>query len=172
MPRPASVTMVGPATPRMEAASVPQAGLDSIAWKVPIEGELHAHAYHLALAKEEATASWLLWSLCALALSPGCPPGMFGANCSQPCQCGPGERCHPETGACVCPPGHSGAPCRIGEFLAPHTLTVLRELGPRALTPAFLLGASPMLAPKLTSRAKMSFQVLFPVTQEARSPSP
>lgn len=47
---------------------------------------------------------------------PGCSPGMFGANCSQPCQCGFGERCHPETGACVCPPGHSGAPCRIGEF--------------------------------------------------------
>uniref|UniRef100_G1NW10 Platelet endothelial aggregation receptor 1 n=1 Tax=Myotis lucifugus TaxID=59463 RepID=G1NW10_MYOLU len=45
---------------------------------------------------------------------PGCSPGMFGANCSQPCQCGFGERCHPETGACVCPPGHSGAPCRIG----------------------------------------------------------
>lgn len=47
---------------------------------------------------------------------PACSPGMFGANCSQPCQCGFGERCHPETGACVCPPGHSGAPCRIGEI--------------------------------------------------------
>lgn len=46
----------------------------------------------------------------------GCIPGMFGANCSQPCQCGLGQKCHPETGACACPPGHSGAPCRIGEL--------------------------------------------------------
>lgn len=50
---------------------------------------------------------------------PGCSPGMFGANCSQPCQCGFGKKCHPETGACVCPPGHSGAPCSIGEFSRP-----------------------------------------------------
>ncbi|XP_012923421.1 platelet endothelial aggregation receptor 1 isoform X4 [Heterocephalus glaber] len=88
VPSPASVTMAGPATPRTGAASVPQVGLDSIAWK----------------------------------LSSGCPPGMFGANCSQPCQCGPGEKCHPESGGCVCPPGYSGAPCMIGSQ-EPFTMT-------------------------------------------------
>lgn len=55
---------------------------------------------------------------CLLASLSGCSPAMFGANCSQPCQCGPGERCHPETGACVCPPEDSGAPCRIGEVFS------------------------------------------------------
>lgn len=72
----------------------------------------------------------------------GCSPGMFGANCSQPCQCGSGERCHPETGACVCPPGHSGAPCRMGEFLSRslsssgnQDMGLCQDLGPSSRGP-------------------------------------
>lgn len=49
-PSPASVTMAGPATPRMEAVFAPQAGPDISAWKVPTEAELHAPAPKSALA--------------------------------------------------------------------------------------------------------------------------
>ncbi|KAK2084462.1 hypothetical protein P7K49_037495 [Saguinus oedipus] len=44
VPSSASVTMVGPAIPRMGAVSAPQAGLDPTACKVPTEGELRAPA--------------------------------------------------------------------------------------------------------------------------------
>lgn len=50
-PSPASVTMVGPAIPRMGAVFAPQAGLDPSAWKVPIEGELHVPVPKSALAQ-------------------------------------------------------------------------------------------------------------------------
>lgn len=40
MPSPASVAMVGPATPRMGAVSAPQAGLDTFAWKAVLQGHL------------------------------------------------------------------------------------------------------------------------------------
>lgn len=117
MPSSASVAMVGPATPRMGVVSAPQAGSDISVWKVPTEGELHASSPKSAPPQGgDCHLAAPLIPTCLLGFLPGCPPGMFGANCSQPCQCGSGERCHPETGACVCPPGHSGAPCRIGEF--------------------------------------------------------
>lgn len=75
-----------------------------------------------ALICEKTAACWVHDPYLPSWLSLGCPPRMFGVNCSQSCQCDPGEMCHPETGACVCPPGHSGEHCKMGEFLAPLTL--------------------------------------------------
>ena len=154
VPSSASVAMVGPATPRMGAVSVPRAGPDISAWKVPTEGQLHAP---IASPSPRRGLPFPCPSDLLFHFLPGCSPGMFGANCSQPCQCGPGERCHPETGACVCPPVHSGAPCRIGEFSSsPCLCTVPREPRHRYLSrsppsgtlvsPCLPTGASPIHA--------------------------
>ena len=43
-----------------------------------------------------------------------CPADTFGKNCSFFCSCQNGGTCDPETGACRCPPGVSGARCEDG----------------------------------------------------------
>lgn len=177
MPSSASVAMVGPATPRMGVVSVPRAGPDISAWKVPIEGQLHAPT---ASPSPRRGLPFPCPSDLLFHFLPGCSPGMFGANCSQPCQCGPGERCHPETGACVCPPGHSGAPCRIGEFSSsPCLCTVPREPGHRYLSryscitlPSYWGLSHPCIIPSSpTGPRHCPEQPLHP-TQGARSRSP
>lgn len=55
-------------------------------------------------------------ALTSCLLTPACPPGAFGENCGQKCQC-PGEdqACHPASGACVCAAGYHGAGCQQRE---------------------------------------------------------
>ncbi|XP_012589978.1 PREDICTED: multiple epidermal growth factor-like domains protein 6 [Condylura cristata] len=43
-----------------------------------------------------------------------CPPDTYGKNCSFSCSCQNGGTCDPQTGACRCPPGVSGAHCEDG----------------------------------------------------------
>lgn len=46
--------------------------------------------------------------------SVGCPPGTFGDNCQQSCDCEGESSCHPATGKCLCPPGRAGTRCETG----------------------------------------------------------
>lgn len=48
-------------------------------------------------------------------LSPvACPPGHWGENCAQTCQCHHGGTCHPQDGSCICPLGWTGHRCLLG----------------------------------------------------------
>ncbi|XP_070552352.1 fibroblast growth factor receptor 1-A-like isoform X2 [Ptychodera flava] len=40
-----------------------------------------------------------------------CPPGFYGANCSENCKCYNGASCHSFNGACYCAPGWRGQTC-------------------------------------------------------------
>lgn len=48
---------------------------------------------------------------------PGCPPGWFGANCVQRCDCSNGGVCDPATGNCTCSLGWTGEHCDRGATL-------------------------------------------------------
>ncbi|XP_010833580.1 PREDICTED: EGF-like and EMI domain-containing protein 1 [Bison bison bison] len=43
-----------------------------------------------------------------------CPPGTYGKDCKQVCQCSAeNEECHPVTGRCTCLPGYHGNRCHL-----------------------------------------------------------
>ncbi|VDL86995.1 unnamed protein product, partial [Nippostrongylus brasiliensis] len=40
-----------------------------------------------------------------------CPAGLYGPNCAHECACQNGAECNAKDGSCVCPPGFYGASC-------------------------------------------------------------
>lgn len=49
--------------------------------------------------------------------SKACRNGSYGQDCEGKCEdCGENEKCHPETGDCVCKSGFTGKDCQEGEF--------------------------------------------------------
>ncbi len=46
-----------------------------------------------------------------LSISPPLQDNNWGSDCSEPCSCLNGGRCHPQTGACECLPGWTGPEC-------------------------------------------------------------
>lgn len=50
-------------------------------------------------------------------LPPVCPPGTYGEDCNQVCQCSArNEDCHPVTGRCTCLPGYHGNHCQFRKY--------------------------------------------------------
>lgn len=98
-----------------------------------------------------------------------CPPGHWGANCTQSCRCPHGGACHPQDGSCFCPPGWTGHLCsegsNRGELHGPVPKLALAQGGDRlvlvtsdlptslALSQAVLQGRSVPTAPRRASVA-------------------
>jgi len=40
-----------------------------------------------------------------------CPPGFYGANCTEKCNCANNSTCNPKNGRCRCQPGWRGRQC-------------------------------------------------------------
>lgn len=40
-----------------------------------------------------------------------CSNGQYGLNCSEPCRCENGGKCHHISGECTCAPGFTGPLC-------------------------------------------------------------
>ncbi|XP_023609681.1 multiple epidermal growth factor-like domains protein 6 [Myotis lucifugus] len=66
----------------------------------------------------------------AYAQSQVCPPGTYGKDCKQVCQCSAEkEDCHPVTGRCTCLPGYHGNHCHLVRFskkfkVVPYSLLI------------------------------------------------
>lgn len=53
-------------------------------------------------------------------LSPGCPSGFYGKDCSEVCRCQNGADCDHITGQCVCRTGFIGTGCEQSWVCPPH----------------------------------------------------
>lgn len=45
-----------------------------------------------------------------------CPQGLWGLECSRPCDCNDRGTCLPVDGSCDCDPGWTGVQCGYGNF--------------------------------------------------------
>ena len=45
-----------------------------------------------------------------------CPPGLYGANCEDRCECRNSAECDPVSGDCMCAPGWYGVGCDQSKY--------------------------------------------------------
>ncbi|XP_033618405.1 multiple epidermal growth factor-like domains protein 6 [Fukomys damarensis] len=58
--------------------------------------------------------------LCFCGVNPVCPPGFFGLNCSNICDCTNGANCDAVSGQCICLPCFHGSQCKKGAWMFGH----------------------------------------------------